>query len=549
MHRRSLPLLFFLSALIIAESILTSCSNVPSNANSGVTTQTGSQPDVKTTPTITWSTPAAITSSTPLGGAQLNATANVAGTFAYTPAAGTLLPLGAQTLSATFTPTNAAAYNTASAIVKITVNSASAAGTSSTPAITWALPAAITYPAPLSTTQLDATANVAGTFTYNPPAGTVLEPGTHTLAATFTPSGTAEYTTANATVSITVNTASAGTTEFMYFGGDSSLTTNYVTGIAMSDGRVKAVPGSPYTVLPLGPGGFGMVGAGNLIYIYNGNPSSSPSTAWSVNSQSGALTQVFSGSESVSSVDPTFTYAYGAGTLQSPSISGYTINHTNGSLTQLSGSPYSLPIEIDGGAVSSDGKWYCGGTFNGPGASEKLICYPRNPTTAALGTNDISDTNFAASAPIAGSYFITYVFGSSGSSPSGTGIAVVEPATSGIRSVSFTPMCGGCWPASLAVSQTGPLVAAGVTTSTGNAILLYHFDSSNGTLTQLSETPFNDFPVNLRFSCNGAYLAVVHNADDMASVFSVSGSSLQELSGSPVFLNHDSTGAGVVACA
>ncbi len=137
------------------------------------------------------------------------------GHVSYTPGAGTLLPVGTQTLSVTFTPSNATAYSSASASVKITVNPASGGGTSSTPAITWPTPAAITYPAPLSTTQLDATANVAGTFTYDPPAGSVLVPGTHTLAATFTPSDTAEYTTANATVSITVN-ASAGTTEFMY---------------------------------------------------------------------------------------------------------------------------------------------------------------------------------------------------------------------------------------------------------------------------------------------------------------------------------------------
>ncbi len=176
-----------------------------------------------------------------------------------------------------------------------------------------------------------------------------------------------------------------------------------------------------------------MVGAGNLIYIDNGSPSSSPLTAWSVNSQTGALTQVFSGSEIVSSVDPTFTYAYGRtpGAPENPYISGYTINRTNGSLTQLSNSPYILPIEIDDGVVSSDGKWYCGGTFNGPGVAEKIICYPRNPTTGAVGTNDISDTNFSWSTPIAVRSFVAYVFASS----SGAGIDIVEPATAGIKSI------------------------------------------------------------------------------------------------------------------
>jgi hypothetical protein len=533
MQRRSLVFLLTLSALMIAEGFLTSCSNGPDN-------RTGTQTGVKTTPAITWTTPAAITSSTPLGGAQLNATANVTGAFAYTPAAGALLPVGTQTLSVTFTPANASVYNSATATVEIVVSPASGTGANSTPVITWATPMAITNPAPLSATELDATANVAGTFTYNPPAGTVLAPGTYSLSATFSPSDAAEYTTANATVSITVNAASTGTPEHMYFGGADI----YVSGIAISNGRVMAVPGSPYTVLPQGEVGFAMTGAGNLIYTYNGNASGSPLTAWGVNEQTGALTQEFSGSEIVTSTDPTFTYAYGAGTLPGPSIGGYTINHTNGSLAQLSGSPYPLTTEIDNGVISSDGKWFCGGTFNGPGVPEMLICSPRNTSTAAVGPNEISDANYSDSTPIAKSYFVNLVTASS----AGTGIAVVEPATSGIQSIGFTPMCAGCSPVSLAVSPAASLAAVGVQDSTGYAILLYRFDSSNGTLTQLSETPFNEFPVGLLFSCNGAYLAAVQNADNMASVFSVSGSNLEELSGSPISLNKATTGQGVVAC-
>ncbi len=73
-------------------------------------------------PTITWSNPANIPSGTPLGGAQLNATASVPGTFVYTPAAGTLLSVGSgQTLSVTFTPTDPTNYTTATASVLINV--------------------------------------------------------------------------------------------------------------------------------------------------------------------------------------------------------------------------------------------------------------------------------------------------------------------------------------------------------------------------------------------------------------------------------------------
>jgi hypothetical protein len=76
----------------------------------------------KATPVIAWSAPANITAGTPLGAAQLNATASVAGTFAYTPPAGTVLAAGAaQTLSVLFTPADAANENPASKTVSINV--------------------------------------------------------------------------------------------------------------------------------------------------------------------------------------------------------------------------------------------------------------------------------------------------------------------------------------------------------------------------------------------------------------------------------------------
>ena len=63
------------------------------------------------TPTITWSNPADIVYGTALDATQLDATASVPGTFAYSPAAGTVLKAGdTQTLSVTFTPTDTTDY-------------------------------------------------------------------------------------------------------------------------------------------------------------------------------------------------------------------------------------------------------------------------------------------------------------------------------------------------------------------------------------------------------------------------------------------------------
>ena len=149
------------------------------------------------TPVITWANPAAITYGTALSATQLNATASVAGTFSYTPAAGTVPAAGTDTLSVTFTPTDATDYTTATKTVSIVVGQA-------TPVITWANPAAITYGTSLSATQLNATASVPGTFVYSPAAGTVPLAGTDTLSVTFTPTDATDYTTATKSVSIVV---------------------------------------------------------------------------------------------------------------------------------------------------------------------------------------------------------------------------------------------------------------------------------------------------------------------------------------------------------
>jgi hypothetical protein len=152
-------------------------------------------------PTISWTAPAAIAYGTALSSTQLSATANVAGTFAYTPAAGTVLKVGTQTLSATFTPTDTKNYSAATASVQLSVNKAA-------PSITWATPAPITAGTALSATQLDATASIAGSFMYSPVAGTVLAAGTQQLTAVFSPTDTTDYSSATAHASLTVTSTS-----------------------------------------------------------------------------------------------------------------------------------------------------------------------------------------------------------------------------------------------------------------------------------------------------------------------------------------------------
>jgi len=155
----------------------------------------------KPVPTITWAAPAAIVYGTALGATQLDATASVAGTFTYSPAAGTVLVGGQHTLTAVFTPTDTTDYSSAAASVELTV-------TRATSVVSWSTPATVPTGTILGATQLNATANVPGTFTYNPAAGTLFPaPGNFGLSVAFSPSDSTDYSTASASVVLTVTAA------------------------------------------------------------------------------------------------------------------------------------------------------------------------------------------------------------------------------------------------------------------------------------------------------------------------------------------------------
>lgn len=217
------------------------------SSNAGSTSTAQPLTITQATPVITWASPTAITYGMPLSAAQLNATANVAGTFVYSPASGTVLAAGPQTLNAAFTPTDSTDYTTANANVPLTVNKAASS-------IMWATPGAITHGTALSGAQLNATANVPGTFVYSPASGAVLAAGPETLNVTFTPTDTTDDSTATASVTLTVNKA----TPVITWATPAAIT----AGTALSAAQLNAtanVPGtfvySPAsgTVLAAGP--------------------------------------------------------------------------------------------------------------------------------------------------------------------------------------------------------------------------------------------------------------------------------------------------------
>jgi YD repeat-containing protein len=174
---------------------------------------------------VTWNNPAPIVFGTPLSSAQLNATASVPGTFLYSPAAGSVVGAGYQTLSLTFTPADA----TIAPIEKTAVILVNKAQSS----VTWATPAPIPYGKPLSAAQLNAKSALAGSFEYDPAPGTMLPVGTRTLTVTFEPDSP-NYESSATSTTITVEKGS----QLVFWNDPAPITALVALGPAQLNARV-----------------------------------------------------------------------------------------------------------------------------------------------------------------------------------------------------------------------------------------------------------------------------------------------------------------------
>jgi hypothetical protein len=201
------------------------------------------------TPTLSWTAPAAIIYGTALSATQLNATVPVAGSFVYSPAAGTVLPAGTLTLKVVFTPTDTADYNTVVASVPLTVNQAA-------PIIACS-PVAITYGTALSLSQLNCSSgSVIGNYVVTPATGSVLSSGTQSISVLFTPTDTTDYSTPAAiNVSLPVNKASLTVTPAntaRNYGVANPVFTGTFTSLVAGDNITASYTSSATATTPVG---------------------------------------------------------------------------------------------------------------------------------------------------------------------------------------------------------------------------------------------------------------------------------------------------------
>jgi hypothetical protein len=399
----------------------------------------------KTTPTITWSTPAAITYGTALSATQLDATASVAGSFSYTPPLGTVLSAGSQTITVSFTPTDTTDYNTASGSVTLTVNKA-------TPTITWSTPAAVPVGTALSSTQLNATASVPGTFLYSPASGTVMSTtGSITLSTTFTPTDTTDYNSTSSTVLLTVSPLPAPTITFTvpnHTYGDApftvsatsnssgAITYSVVSGPATISGSTVMLTGAGTVVLQASQAASSNYSAGTQTATFtvagqaptitftvpNHTYGDAPFTVSASSNSTGAITySVVSGPTTISGSTVTLTGAgtvvlqasqaaagnYAAGT-QTATFTVATESQTITFTAPTSPVTYGVsPITLS--ATSTSGLTVTFSVVSGPGTVSGSTLTITGVGTVVVAANQAGNTNYAAAAQVTQSIVVNVI--------------------------------------------------------------------------------------------------------------------------------------------
>jgi sugar lactone lactonase YvrE len=298
-----------------------------------------------------------------------------------------------------------------------------------TPTLTWGMPAAISYGTPLSSTQLNATDTIPGTYVYNPPAGTVLNVGPQNLAVTFTPGDYKDFSTQNANVTLMVNQATQAITFTQNPPGSAQYNTSFTvaaTGglsgnpVVFTSAGVCSNVGGTYTMIS-GTGTCSVIAnqAGNS--NYQAAPQLTVPVAATLASQSITFTTnapanaayastfgvaatassgdavVFTSSGSCSNVGGTYTMISGAGTCSviadQPGDSNY------GPAPELTETTGATPANSASIASSLDSAIYpnqsttLSATVTGAGAS------PSGTVTFMLGANVLGTGNLLANGP------------------------------------------------------------------------------------------------------------------------------------------------------
>ncbi|MCW3016124.1 MAG: hypothetical protein JWO02_3216 [Solirubrobacterales bacterium] len=378
---------------------------------------------------------------------------------------------------------------------------------------TTSVTATVRVPVPPTVASTNPTAKVQGS------TGSVLIAGTgFQNGATFSFSGSGvtvvpgtvsfvSSTQLSATVAV-AGTATSGARDVTVTNADGGVGTG--TALFSVTPAFTAAAGSPFaTTAAANPRQVTFSPAGGRLAATNGG--SSNVSVFSVNSSTGALTQV-SGSPFATGATPYGVAFSPSGDLlatanfDANTVSVFSVNATTGALTQVAGSPFptgSGPVSV---AFSPNGGRLAIANFFGSSVSEFAV----NATTGAL--TQVAGSPFATGA---NPRWVAYspnssLLAAANYNADTVSVFSVNASTGALTQVAGSPATVGVNPASLAFSPDNGLLA--VSNVGSNTVSMFAINSSTGAPTQVTGSPFTTTAglVSLAFSPSGGLLTTVN---------------------------------------
>jgi len=508
-------------------------------AINAVGTSYGSVQSFKTKllPVITWSNPADITYGTALSATQLNATANVPGTFVYSPVLGTVLNVGSsQPLTVTFTPTDATKYSTETKTVNITVIGIAPSN------LSYATPVVYVTGKPIPALSPTVTGSPVISYTVSPalPAGLTLNtttgiisgtPTTVTAAANYQVTATNNIGNTAFAISITINdgtTIGVAPANLSY-----ASPVVYVTGKSIPALRPTVTGGavSNYSVSPALPAGLTLNATTGII---SGTPTTVTAknnyliTATNANGSTAyAVSITINDLATTTGVAPAnLTYASPVVYITGKSIPTLSPTVTGGAVNSYSVSP-ALPT----GLILNASTGIISGipTVVTPTANYQVTATNNVGSTAFAISITINDGTTTGVAPANLSYTspVVYVIGKS--------ISALSPTVTGgaVSSYGVSPAL----PAGLTLDATTGIISGTPTTVTAKNNYLITATNANGSTTYAVSITINNAatttgvaPANLTYASPVVY---IKGKSIPALIPTVTGGSVSSYSVSP----------------
>jgi 6-phosphogluconolactonase (cycloisomerase 2 family) len=325
--------------------------------------------------------------------------------------------------------------------------------------------------------------------------------------------------------------------KFVYAAGGSAGNNIAAFRVNATTGALTSVEGSPFaggdnpssaTVDPTGTLLYMTNQSSNDVWAYAINPASGALTLLKTVRTQGAPASIFL-SKGTTPVTYTPRFAYVAD-FSAATVSVFTIDYTTGALTQITGSPFPIPVEAFTVTTDPSGKFAYVTELG-------ISAYTINATTGALTV--VAGSPFSPAEPgptqVAVDPSGRFAYVANYSSDSDVSAYTINATTGALTAVSGSPFPAGYFPFSVTVDPSGQF--AYVANESDNDVSAYTINATTGALTQITGSPFaaGNQPVSVTVDPSGKFAYVANNGDNDVSAYTINATTgaLTQITGSP----------------